>query len=115
MPPFELRNHTPHSVTVVLVDGRRVDIPATDPPARCEVDRATSGTLETTVGVVPLNVTRRRQRVVDLPPRTPGVLLIVASAVAAACPERDDLVFPDEQARDEAGLVIECHALGRPG
>lgn len=42
-------------------------------------------------------------------------LLIVSRLVAEACPERDDLVVPDDTVRDDAGRIIGCRALARVG
>ena len=109
----ELHNHTPHPV-VLLLEGREpVELPARTPTPHCPVTRTTDGTLDTTHGPVPLTRTTLADHVVDLPPLTPGVLFIVARTVAEACPDRSDLLFPDDLVRDEHGRVVGCRALGR--
>jgi hypothetical protein len=109
----ELRNHTPHDITLVLADGTRVTLPPCPPTPRTEVRRDEAGLAGTVHGTVPMTLTRVTGTVLDLPPRTPGVLRIVSRGVAEAVPERDDLVFPDRQVRDERGRVVAAEALGR--
>ena len=61
---------------------------------------------------IPCRVTRQVfGKVVDLPPVTPGVAFIVSRLVAAACPERKDLVIPGPLVRDESGNPIGCRGL----
>ncbi|MEU4376707.1 hypothetical protein [Pseudonocardia alni] len=108
-----LRNHTPHPVTVVLVDGSDVDLPPHPPSPRVVVERSEDGELRTEHGAVALTRTRRSAEVVDLPAAESGVVLIVSLAVAQARPDRTDLVFPDRQIRDADGRIVACAALGR--
>lgn len=109
----ELSNHTPHPITVVLVDGTQVRLPSCPPIPRYTVERSPDGVVETVHGRVPLTRTQATGAVIDLPPVTPGVLRIVARGVAEALPERADLAFPDDLVRDDDGRVLACRALGR--
>jgi hypothetical protein len=54
----------------------------------------------------------QRTRLLDLPEPTPGGWLIVSSRIAEPCPDRDDLVFPDEQVRID-GRIDDCRLLRR--
>ena len=46
----------------------------------------------------------------DLPPQSAGTTYIVSQMVAAACPDRDDLVYPYDIVRDSAGRIVGCRA-----
>ena len=109
-----IRNHTPHVVVIVLPDGSTVAVPPRRPTPRLVVERTADGVARTDTADIPLTRTRVNNVVVDLPAPTPGTLLIVAQPIVAACPDRDDLVFPDEQVRDERQRVVGCRSLGRP-
>ena len=61
---------------------------------------------------MPCRVTRHVfGEVVDLPPVTPGVAFIVSRLVAAACPNRKDLLIPGPLVRDESGNPVGCRGL----
>lgn len=109
----ELRNHTPHPVTVLLADGTALDLPPQPPTPRYAVRRDADGTVETALGTVRLTRTDLVGSVTDVPPPAAGVLRIVARVVVEALPGRPDLVFPDDLVRDADGRVIACRALGR--
>ena len=49
--------------------------------------------------------------VVDLPAPQVGVYYIVSRLVMSACPNRQDLLVPNDLVRDEAGRVIGCRSL----
>lgn len=51
--------------------------------------------------------------VVGLPDPMPGVTYLVSRVLAAAMPERQDLVFPFGEIRDEGGRIVAVEALGR--
>ncbi|WP_320064282.1 hypothetical protein [Micromonospora sp. RTGN7] len=110
----ELINLTPHVVRLVG-DAAMVEVPPAGPPARVVLrpDRA-DGTVRVGRLVVPLKRTAASPLVTGVPERRPGVLLIVARAVAEALPERDDLVYPHDTVRDAAGVVVGCRSLARP-
>lgn len=93
-----LVNITPHPVTIA-----GVTIEPTAPPARvaegvdeCSALSTPDGHLIPVADIYP-------QRVVDLPPPREDTIYIVSRAVAAACPDRDDLMVPDGRARDRDG------------
>ena len=49
----------------------------------------------------------------DLPEPKEGVLLIVSRLVLTACPNRNDLVVPNELVRDSHGNVKGCKSLAK--
>lgn len=62
---------------------------------------------------MPLVISAVTPSVVGLPARQQDVLLIVSRMVAAALPQRRDLVFPYDVMRDSEGHPIGCRALGQ--
>ena len=57
----------------------------------------------------------RTGAVVGLPAPSPGVTYLVSRVLAAALPERQDLVFPFGEIRDEGGRIVAVESLGRFG
>jgi len=110
----EVVNLTPHVVRLVG-DGAAVELAPAGPVARVVLrpDRA-DGVVRIGRLVVPLRRTSASSLVTGVPNRRPGVLLIVARAVAEALPDRDDLFYPHDTVRDEHGVVVGCRALARP-
>ena len=103
-----LRNLTPHRLCVIDSNGAAVlDLAASKPAARIAQDVVAETTLD---GV--LIRTIRYGIPTDLPDPVAGTVLVVARVVAQQI-SRDDLVFPDEEVRDEAGRVVGCRALAR--
>jgi hypothetical protein len=74
--------------------------------ARCAVTRETVGDLagypiyRTVLGAVE-----------GLPDPAPDTRYIVSRTVAEACPDRDDLLIPDDTVRDEAGRIVACRGF----
>ena len=61
------------------------------------------------------DVTSGRMRLdPPLPAPAPGVRLVVSRLVAAAAPERGDLLVPDKLVRDRLGHVVGCERLAVP-
>lgn len=110
----EVVNLTPHVVRLVG-DGVAVELAPAGPPARV-VLRPDLADGQVRIGplVVPLKRTSASPLVTGVPDRRPGVLFIVARAVAEALPDRDDLVYPHDTVRDERGVVVGCRSLARP-
>lgn len=110
----EVVNLTPHIVRLVG-DGVTVELAPAGPPARVVLrpDRV-DGAVRIGPLMVPLKRTAASPAVTGVPPRSPGVLLIVARAVAEALPDRDDLFYPHDTLRDDRGVVVGCRSLARP-
>lgn len=100
-----LVNLTPHAVDIITPD-EVISIPSSGTVARCAQSQKKVGEIN---GIA---VTRQTfGEVVDLPEREEGTIYIVSRLVAAACPDRDDLVIPGPLLRDNDGKVIGCDGL----
>lgn len=136
--PYTLRNLTPHEVVLELGDGRRLRFPAAgvvprlllgegsvetlrviDPEhsGAAQADASTTqASTNTSQGCVDIPVAVGTQMVglePPLPPASPGTLLITSRVVAEHCPDRDDLVWPDDLLRDDDGQVVAARRLAR--
>ena len=104
-------NLTPHDVNVVGNDNSvAITIPASGNVARCSqtIDIIDSITLDSVD--IPISSSSYGE-VVDLPAPKPGYYYIVSRLVMSACPDRQDLLVPNDLVRDEAGRVIGCRSL----
>lgn len=100
-----LINLTPHEVNIITPSGV-IDIPASGAVARC----SQSSEQVTTINGIP--VTKQVfGEVVDLPEPQNGVFYIVSRLVAAAAPERRDLLIPGPLVRGDNGQPIGCNGL----
>lgn len=111
-----IRNLTPHPVTIYGENGEVLaafESEGKDAIPRVREEHIFDGTI--TVDGVPVPVYRvQYTKVGNLPPKRPGVNLIVSMLTAqAAEPDRDDLLVPIGQVRDEQGRIIGCRGLGR--
>lgn len=102
---------TPHRLTIVGQDGTVLNDQAPDAPmARRAEDRHQVGTVTLSGGAaVPLRTVRFAE-LIGLPAPRADVLYVVSRSTAEAA-ARDDVVYPDEPVRDDAGRVIGCRAL----
>jgi hypothetical protein len=106
--PIRLVNLTPHRLRVLDADGATLlDQPPAAEPAR--IEQIT--TRHEQVGKVPIRAIRYGQPTA-LPAATEGVLLVVSRVVAQQTP-RADLIFPDDEIRDEQGRIVACRTLAR--
>jgi len=116
----ELRNLTPHKITVgeFHVDPTGTIARAIEEPSMAEPIRVLffEHPQLSAVGMVPTSTTRYTG-LVDLPEPTPGIYLIVSLVVAQVAVDRGrwtgDLLTPGQQVRDAAGRVIGCKSLQR--
>ncbi|WP_053958111.1 hypothetical protein [Sulfobacillus thermosulfidooxidans] len=106
---MNLINLTPHAIHF-MANETTLTIEPCGTVARCAVTRHVTGYL--TIQGVTIPVTRTQFGAVEgLPNPAPDTLYIVSALVAQACPDRDDLVIPDDTVRDDAGRIIGCRAL----
>ena len=99
-------NLTPHTLNVITSDGSIQAIEPSGSVARC------SQTEEVVKEVDGIVITRQTfGDVVGLPPQEEGTIFIVSRMIAAACPDRNDLMIPGPLVRDEKGVVVGCKGL----
>lgn len=104
----QLINLCPH--TINILDEEAAPIITVQPSGN--VARVSQSEEIVAVPGLPCKITRQTfGDVVGLPEATPGVFFIVSRLVAAACPERDDLLIPGPLVRDDAGNPIGCRGL----
>lgn len=112
----EIRNLTPHVVTVLDTDGATIaHYQPESPAARAEQLTEPSGLV---VAGVPIHLTRFGAPT-DLPAPRTGVWLIVShivvQAAAAAGRTQEDLLIAAEPVRNETGQIVGCRALALMG
>jgi len=104
----EIKNLTPHAVTLMTDTGNIVTIQPSGIVARVAVKRETVGSLPA-IGVP---ITRAVfGDPVGVPEPQEGVYLIVSAMVRNALPDRTDLLSPGDLVRDDSGRVIACSNL----
>lgn len=99
-----LVNLTPHAISII--GETKITVPPSGIVARCSVRREKVGE----VGRIPVNRTVFGD-VEGLPDSRPSTYYIVSAIVAQACPDRHDLLIPDDTVRDDQGQIIGCRAL----
>lgn len=103
-----IKNLTPHDINLVLSDGQVVTFPSEQPVPRVSSKTVSDGNIDG----YPLTRTEYGE-VENLPEPEDGVYYIVSALVAGRCPNRTDLVIPNEQVRDDKGRIIGCRSFGR--
>lgn len=107
-----LRNLTPHPVTIITDTGSVHLLP--EPGTRPRIDDVREVTEPVLVEGVPVPTVRVvGGPAVDLPEPEPGTLFVVSRVIAEACPDRTDLLVPDDLVRDGTGRVVGCRSLAR--
>ena len=97
-------NKTPHPVNVVSKEGEAiVTYNPEGEPARCSQETIVIGDIND----IPLTKTSFGD-VLDLPDPQPDTFYIVSRLVLSACPDRNDLIVPNELVRDDEGHIIGC-------
>lgn len=114
---MKLVNLTPHTVTIVDSQGKKLSIPPEGVVPRVQELHPHVGELNYEGVQIPLvrAVYPDGQAVQGLPEPQPGVLLLVSRMVFDACPNRTDLAVPDTSPgsviRDEAGRITGVRQL----
>lgn len=104
-------NLTPHSINVIGDDNSvAITIEASGNVARCSQTIDIVDTISVNNIAIPVSSSSYGE-VVDLPASQDGVCYIVSRLVMSACPNRQDLLVPNDLVRDEAGRVIGCRSL----
>ena len=107
----QIINLTPHAVNIVGDDNSVViTIEASGNVARCSQTIDIVGDITVNSVSIPISSSSYGE-VVDLPAPQVGVYYIVSRLVMSACPNRQDLLVPNDLVRDEAGRVIGCRSL----
>ena len=101
-------NLTPHSVNIVCDNGNVITYNPSGTVARCSQNTIKIGD----VNGIPLTQTSFGD-VVDLPLPQKDTIFIVSRLVINACPDRDDLVVPNDIVRDDHGNIIGCKSFAR--
>lgn len=100
-----IKNLTPHVLNVYTTN-KVIDIPPDGVVPRC---RQFEESVFWTDGI---QITRQTYgEVENLPEKEDGVLLVVSRLVAAACPDRKDLLIPGPLVRNEQGQPVGCKGL----
>ena len=104
-------NLTPHAVNIVNNDNSvAITIEASGNVARCSQTINTVGNITVNSVAIPVSSSSYGE-VVDLPAPQDNIYYIVSRLVMSACPNRQDLLVPNDLVRDEAGRVIGCRSL----
>ena len=108
-------NLTPHSINVIGDDNSvAITIEASGNVARCSQTIDIVDTIDLTIDLnnvaIPVS-SSSYGKVVDLPAPQDNTYYIVSRLVMSACPNRQDLLVPNDLVRDEAGRVIGCRSL----
>ncbi len=109
--PVRIINLTPHPVTVDPGGSNPVTFPPTGVVARVREVLRGRHCLTVTDGRIPLQWISYGDEVDGLAAPRDGVFYLVSRVTAAAI-HRADLVFPQDEVRDNSGQIIGCLALG---
>lgn len=109
---MKIINLTPHSVTVMPLEGKHVTFEAAGQIARVGEVVTGSRTIDTEDGPIEVHDVHYTDVLLGLPDPQPGVSYLV-SRVAAAASDREDLFFPYAELRNDEGQIIGCRALGK--
>jgi len=105
---MSLLNCTPHPINIMTEQGVKT-LPKSATPARVTTSSEVVGSLN---GIDVYQETLGE--VYDLPAPEEGAYLLVSRMVAAACPNRIDLLVPGALVRDQDGRIVACKGLIAP-
>lgn len=108
-------NLTPHALNVRALDGSTLVLPPSpDGAARVIYDRLPPEQVSIAGHEIAISVAGSPREIIGLPDPEPGVVYVVAKAVADAAPRhRGDLMSSGKLIRDADGTVIGCDGLTR--
>lgn len=104
-------NLTPHLVTVGPGSPHAITFPPSGVLARIRELKGDPSWVSVDGRPVPLRPISYADEIDGLPAPIDGVLYLV-SRVTAAATDRPDLVFPQDELRDDSGQIIGCGSLG---
>lgn len=108
---MKIINLTPHSVTLDPGGPSEITFPPTGVLARIRELKGELSHIRVNGTQVPVQPISYADEIEGLTAPTEGVLYLV-SRVTAAAVDRPDLVFPQDELRDQHGQIIGCRALG---
>lgn len=103
-------NLTPHRVNIFLANGSITSIPSSG-VARVNENRECLKYLSIEENTLVPIYKSVLGKVEGLPQPEPDVAYIVSRVVAAALPERQDLIYPHDIVRDREGRIIACKSF----
>ena len=107
----KIKNLTPHCINFVGSNNQVVlEVPPSGIVARAISTRTIDGTVNVEGIDIPINKTSFGN-IMSLPEPEDGVIYIVSSITAQACPEREDVYIVDESVRDADGRIIGCRSI----
>ena len=109
---MEIINLTPHPIIIVGGNGKALITFPSEGEVRISQKTVRGGSLLHQKAVIPLTQTQFGE-VQGLPAPKEGTNYIVSSLVCQACPDRQDLLIPNESVRDEQGRIVGCKSLSR--
>ena len=109
----KLINLTPHFLTVY--DGSEVvlSIPPSGSVCRIGENRAAPTKVQVDGAEIPVVDLSYTTQLSELPDPQDGVLIAVSRISAQVLSNRNDIVFPLDEVRDEQRRIVGCRALGR--
>jgi hypothetical protein len=107
-------NCTPHPVNIINQNtGQIVTIPKGEIIPRVASSTQIIETIQTNFGAI--RITKNTfGKVENLPEPQHNTIFIVSAMVMNACPNRNDLLCPNESIRDEEGRITGCQSLALP-
>ena len=101
-----LINLTPHAINIVSSTGNPVVTLQSEGLVRCTQEDIPTGT----IAGITITSTSYGQ-VEGLPSPAPNTYYIVSRLVLTACPDRTDLLVPNQVVRNEHGQIVGCQSL----
>ena len=106
----QIKNLTPHEIIILNDSNESITIKPEGTIARCNQSNKPIGYIKTDCSIIAISETQFGE-VYNLPKPEPDTYYIVSRLVMQACPERTDLLVPNEIIRDDKGNIIGCASL----